>query len=280
MNKTFRAITFTDVNKVAIGEYELGPCAVDQIVVRTRYTMVSSGTELRVLAGHYEAAGQYPLIPGYSSIGEVIEVGSQVTGYRVGDRVSCRNPQPVPGIHLHWGGQSGLQVQPATGQGRPILLPKDGDWLDYIAVEISAISLRGVSAAAPKHGETAIVLGQGLIGAFSAAWLNAAGCRVIVADMEQSRLERAKQWSSASVNVSEPDAISRIENMCNGGANIVVECSGTPKGAQMAYSLIRQSPNGHKDEPIDFYQNNWSRLVMQANYVQTVNINPFGFCPG
>jgi 2-desacetyl-2-hydroxyethyl bacteriochlorophyllide A dehydrogenase len=280
MNKTFKAITFTDVNKIAVREYELGACGHDQIVVRTRYSMVSSGTELRVLAGYYDAAGQYPLIPGYSAIGEVIEVGKQVTGYRVGDRVSCKNPQPVPGVHLHWGGQSGLQVQQATGQDRPILLPNEGDWLDYVAVEISAISLRGVSAASPKPGEIAVVLGQGLIGAFSAAWLDAAGCRVIVADMEQSRLERARQWSSATVNVSEPDAISRIQNICNGGANIVVECSGTPRGAQMAYALVRRSPNGSREEPIQLYHSQWSRLVMQANYVQTVNINPFGFCPG
>ena len=45
-----------------------------------------------------------------------------------------------------------------------------------MTAEISSISLRGVEAARPKPGQTAIVLGQGIIGAFSpAAWLRVKG---------------------------------------------------------------------------------------------------------
>jgi len=44
-----KAITYTDVNKVEIREYELGEMGTTDIVVKTRYSMVSSGTELRVL---------------------------------------------------------------------------------------------------------------------------------------------------------------------------------------------------------------------------------------
>ena len=72
--KKVKAITYTAVDEVAVREYELGPVGPSDIVVRTRYSMVSSGTELRVLGGHYGAAGHYPIIPGYSSVGEVIEV--------------------------------------------------------------------------------------------------------------------------------------------------------------------------------------------------------------
>jgi len=43
--------------------------------VRTHYTLVSSGTELRVLGGHYGAKEKYPVIPGYSVVGEVVAVG-------------------------------------------------------------------------------------------------------------------------------------------------------------------------------------------------------------
>ena len=98
MNTTVKAITYTDVNQVAVREYTLGERGPADIVVKTRYTMVSTGTELRVLGGHYGASGNYPLIPGYSSVGEVVQVGSEVSSFRVGDLVSCRNPKPLPGV--------------------------------------------------------------------------------------------------------------------------------------------------------------------------------------
>lgn len=284
MNQKTKAITYTGVNQVEIREYELGELGPEDILVQTRYSMVSSGTELRILGGHYGAAERYPVIPGYSSVGEVVEAGPEAVGYRVGDLVSCRNPKPVPGVDAMWGGQAGLQVHRTSGEDRPVLLPADANLLDYVAVEISAISLRGVTAAAPREGETAVVIGQGLIGAFSAAWLHAAGCRVIVADLEDGRLKRAEQWSAATVKVSDEDAVNRIKALTNGGADIVVESSGSPKGAMMAYDLVRQKPQNYstdyKVEPIQFYGGDWGRLVIQANYIDEVSINPFGFFPG
>ncbi len=283
-NTHVKAITYTAVNTVEVREYTLGDVGPTDIVVKTRYTMVSSGTELRLLGGHYGAKDKYPFVPGYSSVGEVIDVGSDAVGFRVGDRVSCRNSKPLPGVNAMWGGQASVQVHATTGEDRPVLLPAGAEFLDYVTAEISAISLRGVLAADPKPGETAVVLGQGLIGAFSAAWLNARGCRVIAADLEDGRLERAARWAAATVKVSDPDAEARILTLCNGGADIVVECSGSPKGALLAHKLIRRKPQNYskdyKVEPIQFYHGDWPRLVMQANYVETVTIDPFGFFPG
>lgn len=100
-----KAITFTGVNQIAVWDGELGPCGPTNIVVRTHYSMVSSGTELRVLGGHYGAKDKYPLIPGYSSVGEVIQVGAEV----------CRLPRGRPRV----------VPQPAAGAGyqRPVGRP-------------------------------------------------------------------------------------------------------------------------------------------------------------
>ena len=285
MSQKIKAITFTGVNQIAVRDYELGDCGPTDIVVRTHYTMVSSGTELRILGGHYGAAEKYPVIPGYSVVGEVVSVGRETKGFRVGDLISGRNPKPVPGVGKMWGGQASHHVYTTHDEDRPVLLPSGAKPLDYVAAEISAISLRGVLAAAPKAGETAVVLGQGLIGAFSGAWLQAAGCRVIVADREPARLERSKAWGVAeSVNVSEPDAEARLQVLCNGGADIVVESSGSSAGVMMAYKLIRKKPQAYgadyKVEPIDFYHQDWPRLVMQANYLEPVTIDPCKFFSG
>jgi threonine dehydrogenase-like Zn-dependent dehydrogenase len=248
--------------------------------------MVSSGTELRMLSGH----ASFPMIPGYSSVGEIVEIGAKVRGYRVGDLVSGRScPRFVPGINAACGGHMSGQVFPATGEDRCVLLPPGADPLDFVATEISSISLRGVDAAAPQPGETAIVLGQGLIGAFSAAWLHARGCHVVVADREERRLARARAWSGgtvATVNIGEPDAVDRLLALVNGGADIIVESSGTIPGVQTAYGLIRATPRSapgspyYRGEPIATHAGQWPRLVFQASYTQEVTIHPHGFYPG
>jgi 2-desacetyl-2-hydroxyethyl bacteriochlorophyllide A dehydrogenase len=285
MKNPIKAIVFTKPGEIEIQQVELGECGPTDIVVKTHYTMVSSGTELRVLAGHYGAEGKFPLVPGYSVVGEVTAVGKEAKGFRVGDLISGRNPKSLPGISSYWGGQASQHVYATTGEDRPILLPAGAALLDYVIAEISSISLRGVQAAAPKPGETAIVIGQGLIGAFSAAWLHAHGCQVIVTDIEPKRLERAIAWgASAAVNGRDADAEERLKCLTNGGADIVVESSGTPMGAMLAYKLVRKKPQAYgseyKVEPIGFYQGDWPRLIMQANYLEPVTINPFRFTPG
>ena len=285
MSETLKAIVFAKPNEIRISEFELGPCGNEDIVVRTYYTMVSSGTELRVLAGHYGANEKFPLIPGYSVIGSVVSLGEKARGYRVGDWVSCRNPRPIPGVSAHWGGQASLHVYPTLGEDRPVLLPEACNPLDYVIAEISAISFRGVEAAMPKRGETAVVIGQGLIGAFSATWLHVRGCRVIVTDINPQRLERAlARGAFGAVNSMEADAEERIFHFLNGGADIVVESSGTSAGVMLAYRLVRKKPQAYgkdyKVEPIGFYHGDWPRLVMQANYLEQVTIDPFAFIPG
>ena len=284
MKNLIKAIVFEGPGRVRISELELGPCGDEDVAVRTLYTMVSTGTELRILGGHYGASENFPLVPGYSVIGQVTAVGSKVKGFEVGDLISGRNPRALPGIKSQWGGQASHHVYASTGEDRPVLLPAGAKPLDYVIAEISAISLRGVLAANPKPGETAVVLGQGVIGAFSAAWLHQRGCRVIVADFEQGRLDRALAWGAAvAVNMKNAGAEERIQRCCDGGADIVVESSGTSAGAKLAYQLVRRKPQAftgdYRVEPITFY-GNWSRLVFQANYLEDISINPFGCFPG
>jgi len=103
MERTLEAIVFPRPGEVKIGTFALPPCGPEEVVVKTRYSLVSTGTELRIWAGHYGAADKFPLIPGYSLVGEIVEVGEKITGFAVGDLVSGRNPLPVPGIQQYWG---------------------------------------------------------------------------------------------------------------------------------------------------------------------------------
>lgn len=283
--KTAKAIVFEETNKVGFGEFELSTLAPDDIIVETAYTFVSPGTELRVLGGHYGVNGRFPLVPGYSVVGRVLEVGPGAKGWRVGDWVSGRNPRPLEGVHSHWGGQASTHVYGTQGEDRPVLLPANCNPLDYVIAETAAISRRGAEAARPQPGESAVVIGQGLIGAYSAAWLSLFGCRVAVVDLEESRLQRALKLGAAlAVRADDADVLERLQAFLHDGADIVVEASGVLPGVEMAYKLLRRTPQKYSSnyfvEPIHFCRESWPRLVMQANYLDEVSHNPHGFTPG
>ena len=241
--------------------------------------MVSSGTELRVFSGRGEADDQFPLIPGYVVVGRVIEVGPEAHGWRVGDLVSGRNPiKPAAGLKMVYGGQQSHHVYPTKGDCRPILLPPNADPLDYAVAEVAAISLRGVDMADPQPGETAVVVGQGLVGALSAAWLAAAGCRVVAVDRATARLERAARWNvAATVNAAEGDAadvLARINALIPNGADIVVEASASIAGLKTAQAALRRM------DPVITQRPRWPRLIIQASFSVEVPTNPGDFSPG
>lgn len=281
-----RAISFKEPGEVGFVEFELPECGPQEVLAETIYSFVSPGTELRVLAGTAESRGRFPLIPGYSWVGKVIQVGAEVGGWREGDLVTGRNPLPIPGLTQLWGGQASHHRCVVEGYDRVLKLPPGADPWDYITAEVSAISWRGVSAAFPAPGETAVVIGQGLIGAFGAKWLLAHGARVIVVDLEESRLARARQWGvTAALNGREADIREQILAHCpEGGADIAIESSSTMAGVRLAAGVLRQPVYRtlHAAYPAPLLRSAagvWPRLVLQATYTDQMTTGPGGIAP-
>ncbi len=277
------AITFPAPGQVALGRFTLPPMRDDHLLVRTRYTFVSPGTECRVLAGHYGAAGRFPLIPGSCAVGEVIAAGARCPGWRPGDLLSytpdCAEGSIPPGINSHWGGHVSHHLVPMST--KPMRLPVGCDLLPYSLTELAAISLRGCLLSAPRRGETVVVIGQGAIGAFSVAWHGMHGARVIVVDVAPSRLQRALANGAAfAIDARDADAEERIRALCpDGGADIVVDSAGKPATLAMAARLLRRTPGAFRD-PVTTALGRWPRLVCQANYLEPTSVEPHGFFPG
>lgn len=282
MSRKCKCIVFTAPGKIKLQETELPSCGSQEVIAETVYSFVSPGTELRVLGGKNESKGKFPLIPGYSWVGRIVEIGKEIKGWKEGDLVTGRNPLPVPGINQLWGGQAAYHRCEVTGYGSVLKLPEGADLWDYIIVEVAAISWRGVTAAFPQKGDTAVVIGQGMIGAFCAKWLLYHGARVIVTDLEQTRLERARKWGAiAAINGKDDDAIGKIRAYFDQGADIVVEASSSLAGARLAGSLLRQPYQrtlncGYNPGVLSSTPCIWPRLVFQANYTQKIETGPAG----
>src|SRR5258708_28069625 len=86
--------------KAEIRDADLPAPAANQLLVQTAVSAVSAGTELAVWTGTHQwlkdpnlPDWKFPFRPGYSAAGRIVAVGSAVSGWQPGDRVS------YPGKH-------------------------------------------------------------------------------------------------------------------------------------------------------------------------------------
>jgi predicted dehydrogenase/threonine dehydrogenase-like Zn-dependent dehydrogenase len=129
-----------------------------------------------------------PLAAGYCNAGVVLEVGTGVTGFAVGDRVVSN------GKHAE------LVCVPQNLCAR---IP-DGVADDNAAFTVAgAIALQGIRLVNPTLGESVVVMGLGLIGQLAVQLLRANGCRVLGIDFDASKLELAQSNGAQTLQLGE-----------------------------------------------------------------------------
>lgn len=138
-----------------------------------------------------------PLPLGYCNAGKVIEVGRDVTGFEVGDRVISNGPH-------------------AEVVSVPKLLcakiPDNVSDEHASFTVLSSIALQGIRLAKPTLGETVVVYGLGLIGLITVQLLRASGCRVIGIDINESRLKLASNFGAEVINGREAGDVVALAN--------------------------------------------------------------------
>jgi polar amino acid transport system substrate-binding protein len=123
-----------------------------------------------------------PIPMGYSIAGKVLEYGRDVHGLQVGDRVACAGS----GLANH------AEIN-SVPKNLVVPIPEHVTDEQASFVTLGAIALQGVRQAAPTLGETAVVMGLGLIGLLTVQLLKANGCRVIGFDPDSERASRARE---------------------------------------------------------------------------------------
>lgn len=158
---------------------------------------------------------------GYSAAGEVIALGSDVSGFAVGDRVACAG-----------GGYANHAEFIAVPVNLVVRIP-DGLGLDDAStVTLGAIALQGVRRTEPTLGETIAVVGLGVLGQLTVQLLRAHGARVIGSDLDPARAEQARA-SGASWIVAEGDSLPDVARKVTDGfgADAVIITAATSSSA-------------------------------------------------
>ncbi len=122
---------------------------------------------------------------GYSSSGIVVGVADDVTEFRVGDRVACAGA-----------GYASHAEMIAVPKNLCIRLPENVNFEAGAFGTLGAIALQGVRVAEPTLGEAFVVIGLGLLGQITVQLLKANGCRVFGVDVDEQKLNLAKEFGA------------------------------------------------------------------------------------
>ena len=208
-----RAVLQAD-GSVRIEAYEVPRPSPDQVLVRVNVTQVSAGSEVNGIRqrrggtpGNFPNAGL-----GYTALGTVAEVGSEVKGWQVGDRVLCG------GNHgSHWLVTPKLAESPEAVPQQFMLerLPGDLDDVQASFCVLGDIALHGIRRTQIQLGESVAVHGLGVIGLLAVQLAKISGAYPVIGlDMVPARLELAtKLGASHVVDVSQEDAVKAIRSL-------------------------------------------------------------------
>jgi len=157
-----------------------------------------------------------PIPLGYSLSGRVVEVGSNMSGVNIGDRVACGG--------AGYANHSEINYVP---KNLMVKIPDGVDDIDASFVTVGAIALQGVRQCEPKLGDRVAVIGLGLLGQLTVQLLKANGCKVIGSDVDPDKIELAKKLGANEVCHAK-DLIKKSNEFTNGyGVDAVVITAST-----------------------------------------------------
>ena len=219
----------------------------DDIVVAVRDCGIC-GTDLHLESGDI-GADNLPLVPGHEVWGEVVELGTNVTGFAVGDAVAvdpslhCGRCQPCRAGHGNmcerWGAIGGTV---AGGWAEYVRAPSANAYLlggDFPLaaaplLEPVACAVHGLKRLGAVADQPAIIVGGGTIGVLLAILLDARGVGPItIVELNPTRREVAAHLTGCTVLA--PDSLGDLR------APWVIEASGSAAGFEQAFDAVARA---------------------------------------
>ncbi|RKL68130.1 alcohol dehydrogenase [Salipaludibacillus neizhouensis] len=254
-----KAVQVTGAHELAIIEKEKPVISeANQVLVKVKMVGIC-GSDMHIYHGTNPLA-TLPRIIGHEVTGQVEEIGADVTGLAVGDKVviepiescgkcyACRTGRTnvcskleVYGVHL----EGGMQEYVAMPDYLVHKVSQDLDWKESVLVEPFTIGAQATWRGNVKKGDTVLITGAGPIGLCCLKMAKAKGATCIITDLSDDRLEFAKSWGGdVTINAIKEDVKEQVFDLTNGeGANIVIDAVCIPKTLEDAIEIV--SPAGY-----------------------------------
>lgn len=171
---TATAVVLTEPKRLALRQLHLDKPTAADVVVEICHSGISTGTERLLYEGRmpsFPGMG-YPLVPGYESVGEVVEAGAE-SGHRVGEVVFVPGAKCFGDVRGLFGGAASRVVLPGT---RAVTLP-DGLGEHGVLLALAATAYHAVAIGGRRDQIIApdLIVGHGVLGRLLARLTVAAG---------------------------------------------------------------------------------------------------------
>jgi len=230
-----KQIVFTAPYVAELLEVECLPPQADEVTVELEYSAISAGTEKANFIGMRngvekaeDAPPKFPRTVGYSAAGIVTAVGSGVTDIQVGDRVVA-----------FWGKH---KKDITLKRKNVIKIPKEVSTQEASMALISTFPLAAIRKTHLEIGESAMVMGLGILGLFAVQELKAAGAYPVIAvDPVQERRELAlKLGADYALDPMEENFYEKAKELSDGGVNVCIEVTGLGIGLIQALECMQK----------------------------------------
>lgn len=251
-----KKIVFTEKNKAELLTADAREPAANEVMVETMVSTISCGTERANITGdpNVNARGAaevvFPRTSGYNSAGVVIKKGADVKSVDIGDRVV-----------VFWGQHKSCNTVP---EEQVVKITDDNISFETGAMSfISSFPMAAIRKTRLEMGESAIVMGLGILGMIAVKLLRAAGAvPIIAADPNPIRREIAlKNGADYAFDPFGADFAEKVKKVSGGGVNVAIEVTGVGAGFNEALDCMakfgRVSLLGctrNSDFTVDYYK--------------------------
>ncbi len=229
-----KQIVFTKAYTAELLDVECLPPKEQEVTVRLEYSAISAGTEKaniigsrnRTTASEDEEAA-FPRTVGYSAAGVVAEIGSAVSKVKVGDRVI-----------VFWGCHKKVIT---INENNVLKIPDEVTTREASMAFISTFPLAAIRKTRLEIGESAMVMGLGILGIFAVQQLRSSGAYPIIAvDPIESRREFAmKMGADFVLDPTDDNFAKNVIALSGGGVNVCIEVTGLGIGLVQALDCMK-----------------------------------------
>ena len=230
-----KQIVFTKESVAELLEVECLPPKENDVTVKLEYSAISSGTEkanyLGLRNGYDKAEDAKPNFPrtvGYSAAGVITDVGSGVKDISIGDRVV-----------VYWGKH---KKNITISRNNVIKIPQGVTSKEASMSLIATFPLAAIRKTRLEIGESALVMGLGILGVLAVQELRAGGAYPIIAvDPVKERREFAlKMGADFALDPTDADFVKNVISLSDGGVNVCIEVTGLGIGLIQALDCMKK----------------------------------------
>jgi L-iditol 2-dehydrogenase len=228
------------------------------VLVRVQAAL-TCGTDVKVFRRGYHARMIVPpALFGHELAGDIVAMGPEVKGFKIGQRVVAANSAPCLECFYCKRGNENLcddllfnngayaeyiRIPARIVERNMYEIPSHVSYQDAALIEPLACVLRGLDETAIAKGDNVAVIGLGPIGLMFVRLAKAYGARVIAIGRRKTQLSRAAEMGADELLVSGETAetVKKVRELSNGrGADIAIEAVGHPDAWQTAVRLLRR----------------------------------------